>query len=206
MKKIIFCSLILVIFQQCTDELHEIDAIIPAQNQDDVTAQLEIGKQDIPLNSFSAFYYYTVNQQEFVSSASEARINHNFKKGRTIYKDLGVHWIGDFEFENGDYEISVKSDETIKVILDENIVFEGPNDTQINGFTAKLSLNGIHRLKVFYNLSSEQKVEKIIEYYKKLNEEKDRNGSSEQHVKTSIVGDSTNSSESKDVDVSWVRL
>ena len=98
MKKVIFGLLASVMFQQCTDELHEIDAVITTQSQEDLTSEFVIATGEVPLNSYSASYYYTQNQQEYVSGISEGRISHSFRTGKTIYNDLGVHWIGDFEF------------------------------------------------------------------------------------------------------------
>ena len=97
------------------------------------------------------------------------------------------------------------SDENVKVILDDQIVFEGTSKDSYKG-RVSLALKGVHRLKVFYNLSSEQKVQKIIEYYQKLNEEKSESDS-EQKKRTSIFSSNSNSENmDSDVEVTWRRL
>lgn len=200
MKRIIFCLLIAGIFQQCTNELHEIDSVISSQ------IELKIADKDVPRNSFSAFYVVSEDEHDFVQRSSDTRINHNFKKQNITYSDLGVYWIGDFDFESGDYEMRIKSDEIIKVILDNETVFEGTSN-QPYGLKTKFALKGIHRLKVLYNMTNEQKVQKIIEYYQKLNEE-ETESESEQKTRTSVFGSNSSISDTSnpDVKVTWKRL
>ncbi|MCG8306496.1 MAG: PA14 domain-containing protein [Cytophagales bacterium] len=207
MKKVIFCLCISVIFQQCTDELHEIDAVVSSQVEGISAADLKGALNDIPHNAYSAFYYYSGDRQEFVQHRSETNINHNFRTNRTMYDDLGVFWTGDFEFESGDYELNIKSDETIKVLIDDAVVFEGSNMDPDTAYKTKLTLEGIHRLKVLYNLNNKQKVEKIIEYYQKLNGEKD-GGNTDHSSKISVLPDGVKNSENPhpDVAMDWKRL
>ena len=208
MKKVIFCFLISVVFQQCTDELHEIDSVISVQENSVSEGDLIIDNKDIPLNSFSAFYYYLENHKPFVDNQIEHKIIHRFNKDDSADNDLSAHWIGDFNFESGKYELDIISDKGIKVFIDDKVVFEDWNNSGNNHFRINLTLQGIRRLKVFYNMNSNQKLAKIIEYYTNLHKELDEEESNVPTYNSLISGDRVNQTVTHEsrVSVNWKLL
>lgn len=172
MKKVIFCLLLPVIFQSCTDELKEIDSVM--LTEDFVLGrEINLSSKDVPHNSFAAFYYVNDNNKESVDHKIEGKIDHKFDKVKSEKTDLTAYWEGYFDFDSGDYEFVIGSDKQIKISIDDVMIFKG--NTQNTSGTVKVakSLSGIRRLKVFYNMNSAQKVKKIVEYYKNLRDAND---------------------------------
>jgi hypothetical protein len=167
MKKVIFYLLIPIIFQSCTDELLEIDSIVLSEDFSPI-GNLVLDSKDVPNNSFTAFYYSVQNDKATVNNTIEEKIDR--KKGRSnlVGNDLSAYWEGYFEFDSGEYEFSVSADKSLKVSIDDVIIFDGTKPNSSGGVTFAHSLQGVRRLKVFYNMNSAQKVQKIIEYYNSM--------------------------------------
>ena len=194
MKKVFFYLLVALMFQQCTDELYEIDSVIPASDSANLlVSEYEINNKFIPRDSFSEAYYFLEDQQEKVVERIVDKINQSdFSESDDM--DLSAHWVGDFEFEQGTYEFTVKSDKGIQVLIDNEVIFDNTNvQIRKNYFRIYKSLEGIRRLKVFYNMNSDQKLQKIIEYYASLNE------STEQEENDVPTSNSANSNNTLDV-------
>ena len=207
MKKVIFCLLIPVMIQSCTDELHEIDSVVLA---DDFVLRkdIDISSKDVPHNSFTAFYYFVENNKASVDNKIENKIDHNIDKSDLGKKDFAAYWEGYFDFDSGDYEFTINSDKEIKVSIDGVMIFEGSSNTNAGSIKVGRSLEGIRRLKVFYNMNSDQKLQKIIEYYKSMRESED-DDESEAPISTSanaVGSNDQNQSITSDILVDWQRL
>ena len=199
MKKVIFCLLVPFILQSCTDELHEIDSVVLSNDHISDISQ-EINSKDIPQNSFAAFYYYVENNKATVHNAYEEKIDLK-DLGK---KDFSAYWDGYFEFESGDYEFTINGDKEIKVSIDDVVIFDGSASNSKGGVKVGHSLEGIRRLKVFYNMNSAQKVQKIIEYYKSMRGfEDDQESETPSNTSTNAGG---NSDDSAAILLDWRKL
>jgi hypothetical protein len=203
MKKVIFYLLFALLIQSCTNELREIDSVVSSHDYASVLDQ-NIESMDVPHNSFSAFYYYVENNKATVSSAVEMKIDHHIEQFDQDKNDFSAYWEGYFDFDSGDYEFTVKADKTLKVYIDDIVIFDGNGSTSNAGVQVNRSLEGIRRLKVFYNMNSSQKVQKIIDYYRSLRApEGDEESESVFNTSTRSQG---NNAENQNVLLDWRKL
>lgn len=203
MKRVFFYLLVALLFQQCTDELFEIDAVIPASDSNNIlVSEYEINDQFIPKDSFSGAYYFMEDHKEKVVERIVDKINQSdISESDDI--DLSAQWVGDFEFEQGTYEFTVKSDKGIQVLIDNEVIFDNTNvQIRKNYFRIYKSLEGIRRLKVFYNMNSDQKLQKIVEYYASLNESTEQEESGVPTSNSSNTNNNIDVSDSK-IFVDW---
>ena len=203
MKKVIFYLLFALFIQSCTDELMEIDSVVSSNDYASVLDQ-NIESADVPRNSFSAFYYYVENNKATVSNAVEMKIDRHFEQSDEGKKDFSAYWEGYFDFDAGDYEFTMKADKTLKVYIDDVVLFDGSGPTSNVGVQVSRSLEGVRRLKVFYNMNSAQKVQKIIDYYRSMRDP-DADEESESVVSTAS-GSKGNAAENRNVLFDWRKL
>ena len=123
MKRVIFCLLVPIVFQSCTDELKEIDSVM--LTEDFITRDINLSSKDVPHNSFAAFYYMKEDNKENVDHKIEGKINHKIDKSKSDKADLAAYWEGYFDFDSGEYEFQIGSDKQIKISIDDVMIFEG---------------------------------------------------------------------------------
>ncbi len=196
MKKVILLLLIPFVFQQCTDELYEIDEVITAQGEEknsNLIVQKNAGS--IPLNSYKATYYASENQNSTVTERIESNIGQVYDRlsnANPFTENASTYWVGDFEFEAGDYEFLIQSDKNVTVFIDNQNVFSDVN-TSARRTSHKIfkSLDGVHRILIFYNMDKSKIAQKIIEYYTGLHSTEDSSGDqgSSRGVKVSSFAD-----------------
>lgn len=175
MKKVVLCLLIPFLFQQCTDELREIDTVLSTQVEDNLRDQEFASHSGIPFNSYLGKYYKGENQPVLVSEKIENKISKRIKEQAHSYfldKDISAEWIGDFEFDFGEYEFKVNSDRGIKVLIDDEIVIDDLDNLRQTSYKTFITLNGVHRILIFYNMDKSQIGNIIVEYYQSLHNAK----------------------------------
>ncbi len=167
MKKVIICLLMPLTFQQCTDELHEIDGVVASSGI--TSKELVLDAKDVPLNAFTSFYYQQENQNVVISKDTDKVINIGNSDVDPKKDEFSGVWEGNFEFSDGDYEFNYFSDKNLKIMVGDKILFDGMSTQNMEQKRITHSIEGIRRLKVFYNMSNSQKLQQIINYYKSLN-------------------------------------
>lgn len=162
-------------FQQCTDELREIDTVLNTQVEDNLPGQEYSSHSDIPFNSYLGKYYMGENQPSLVSEKIENKISKKIKEQAYSYflnKDISAEWIGDFEFDFGEYEFIVNSDKGIKVLIDDTIVIDDLDNLRQTSYKTFITLNGVHRILILYNMDKSQIGDIIVAYYQSLHNAK----------------------------------
>ncbi len=146
---------VLIAFQACTSELSEIDGVI-GDNID--SSIIDDGRGDnfisIPSESFLSQYFFTDNGSP-ISTRIENQIHHDFNSPvdtNKESKDLSAKWTGNFYFEAGEYDFSIKSNKGIKITIDDNIVLNEPENQKVTSYSINQQLDGIHKLTVEYNI------------------------------------------------------
>ena len=173
MKKVFLLVLIPFLFQNCTEELHEIDAVVTAADENIAGIDIGLSAADVPQNSFMGFYYYLRGQEPVVENKIEDNISFGVGDYSSDGVDYSAYWEGYFDFDDGDYVFSITSDQALKVIIDDEIILDSSNENKLEQYKITHSLEGIRRLKVFYNMNSEQKLNEIVKYYAGLGDQEE---------------------------------
>lgn len=154
-------------FQQCTDELQEIDGVVVSSGI--TSKELVLDAMDVPINAYTSFYYHQENQKVVISKDTEKVINIGNSDVDPKKDEFSGIWEGNFEFSDGEYEFTYFSDKNLKIMVGNKILFDGTSTQNMEQKRITQSIEGIRRLKVFYNMSNSQKLQQIINYYKSLN-------------------------------------
>jgi len=170
MKKVLISLLVPVIFLQCTNELSEIQTVV-GDNSSNSSTIPEVA--DIPHNAYKATYFNSRGNKTSITERNENSIEHKFQKNESsnmFNKTTSAFWVGDFDFDGGDYEISVQADKNVTVLVDDKYVFDGiGNVSRRISYNTFKALNGVQRVLVFYNMDKSQIAEMILEYYSEKN-------------------------------------
>jgi hypothetical protein len=153
MKKMVIGVMAMLMFQFCTNELNEIDGLIGSHVEGGNLTDNSVA--NLPTGAFLGKYFSTDNSNELVYSKIEKRIRHDFNspiKQEVASKELGAKWSGNFKFEPGTYTFSIKSDKSITVSIDDEIVLE--NHEKSTEEEVVQELNGVHKVEVEYNLEN----------------------------------------------------
>lgn len=170
MKKVIMFLLVPFIFQQCTDELSEIDTVV---GENSAYSSTTPEAAEVPYNAYKATYFNshsnTMRITERNENSIEQKINEHLNPN-TFNEATSAFWAGDFDFDGGEYEISVQSDKNVSMLIDNNYVLDvtGNDNRRISYNTVK-SLDGVHRVLVFYNMDKGQIAKMILQYYAGMN-------------------------------------
>ena len=168
MKKVIFYLVVPFIFQQCTDELQEIDGVVASSDINNKGLMLD--ENDVPLNAFTSFYHLQVDQKVAINKDKVKMIQLGRNDFNSTQGEFSGIWEGNFEFLDGEYEFTYFSDRKLKIVVGDKVLFDGISTEKEWQKKITHSIAGIRRLKVFYNMSGDQKLQQIINYYKRLNE------------------------------------
>ena len=153
------------LFQQCTEELHEIDEVILESDPSVSYNALTLDQGDVPDNAFTAFYYFGNGDRTRVEHKIEREIDYKLLQSKEGDQEFAAYWEGYFDFESGDYEVILPTDNSMKVFVDGVSIVDG-EDSQLNSYVKiRRSFDGIRHLKIFYNLNSEAKIEKMNNFF-----------------------------------------
>ncbi len=178
------------LFQQCTDESSEIDALIRSNSE---YSSETSGTREIPLNSYKAIYFNSHGNSTDVTERIEKNIEQEFNQISNTFNDAtSAFWVGDFDFNSGNYEISVEADKEVTMLIGNKYVFN-ENGLSANRIRSKnfRSLGGLQRVLIFYNMDKSQIAEKILEYYTGLNSAESTSEDAESS-KTTIISPNSN--------------
>lgn len=199
MKKVLMFLLVPFIFQQCTNELGEMESVIGSNSEySSSISENDPGISEIPNNSFKATYLNPFDNNTRVTERIENSVELNFNEGissKTFNDATSAFWVGDFDFNGGNYEISVQADKQVTILIDNQYVVKGiGRKNSRTRFTVFRSLDGVHRILVFYNMDKSQIADKILEYYTGLNTEEDATENSKSMKPTRIYSGSKDDS------------
>ena len=197
MKRVIFLLLVPFIFLQCTDELQEIDGVIAAS--DIKSRELTLEAKDVPLNAFTSFYHHQENQNVVINKDTTKMINLSINDLGQRNSELSGVWEGDFEFLNGEYEFTYFTDNRLKIMVGDMVLYDGTSTENMEQKRITQSIEGIRRLKVFYNMSGSQKLQQIINYYNSLNNTEQDDDAKKPVHKTAQNGQGNNTPDLSDL-------
>ena len=156
MKKIVLGMVVLFVFQVCTSELNEIDGVIGDHIESGLIDESAGGNIiSIPSESFLVQYFTKSSSETSISTRVENGIRHDFNKPlktNVNANELSARWIGDFYFGAGEYVFSVKSDKSITVLIDNEILLNDTENKEKTIYEINQQMDGVHRLVVEYNL------------------------------------------------------
>ncbi|MCG8310723.1 MAG: heparin lyase I family protein [Cytophagales bacterium] len=148
MKKVFLCMVVMLAFQFCTTELNEIDAVLSKNTE------IKTEADPIPLGSFLAQYFNKDNYSSVLATRVEKSISHDFNtvvSPNVSSDNLGATWTGKFNFDPKVYEFTVKSDRSVRILIDNEELLGDFDNSTLNEYKIKKYLKGIHRIKLYYN-------------------------------------------------------
>ena len=195
MKKVLMFLFVPFTFLQCTDELSDIEAVFGRGSEySSTTSENDPMISEIPKNAFKASYFNSYSNKTSVTERIENSVEQRFSKGinsNTFNDATSVFWVGDFDFKGGNYEISVQSDKNVTILIDDKYLFNGIERSEGRiRYNIFKSLEGVHRILIFYNMDKSQIADMILEYYVGLNTEKSPHEGTKSMKPTRIYSDS----------------
>jgi hypothetical protein len=170
MKKVLMFLLVPFIFQQCTDELSEIQEVV---GDDSAYSSTALEAAEIPYNAYKATYFNSHSNTIPITERNENFIEQKIlisENSDTFNEATSAFWVGDFDFDGGDYEISVQADKNVTMLIDDQYVLdEIGNDNRRISYNTFKALDGVHRVLVFYNMDKSQIAKMILAYYSGMN-------------------------------------
>lgn len=110
----------------------------------------EVGIEALEMNRYNVQYYNTNDPSTIIAEdvVDEISINYSYSDFHGIdSQDFGAHWVGQFEFEEGNQVISIsQSWSQTELYIDDELVYSGGSDKELGHyFTA-----GTHKIEVVY--------------------------------------------------------